>query len=144
MANLVVHFELHAADPERAIAFYEGLFGWSFQRFGDQDYWLIQTGEGSMQPGGAGGFGINGGLSRRRGASPEPGAPVAGANLVVGVADVDATFARGLELGGTEALAPDDLPGVGRLAYLLDPDGNVFGFLSPILSDGTDVMSAGS
>ena len=65
---------------------------------------------------------------------------VAGANLVVGVQDVDATFARGLELGGTEALAPDDMPGVGRLAYLIDPDGNIFGFISPIMSDGTNVM----
>lgn len=24
--------------------------------------------------------------------------------------------------------------------YLLDPDGNVFGFLSPVLPDGTNVM----
>ncbi|GAA0354276.1 hypothetical protein GCM10009529_35240 [Micropruina glycogenica] len=65
---------------------------------------------------------------------------MAGANLVVGVQDVDATFDRGLELGGTEALAPDDMPGVGRLAYLIDPDGNIFGFISAIMSDGTNVM----
>lgn len=86
------------------------------------------------------GSGINGGLTKRRGPSPQPGAPVAGANLVVGVQDVDATFDRGLELGGTEALAPDDMPGVGRLAYRIDPDGNIFGFISPIMSDGTNVM----
>ncbi len=67
-----------------------------------------------------------------------------GANLVVGVDDTDTTFRRGLELGGTEALPPDDLPGVGRLGYLLDPDNNVFGLISPILSDGTNVMDAGA
>ena len=39
-----------------------------------------------------------------------------------------------------EALAPDDMPGVGRLAYRIDPDGNIFGFISPIMSDGTNVM----
>ena len=106
------------------------------------DYWAITTGAGSIQQGSAG-HGINGGLTQRHGPSPEIGAPVAGANLVLGVDDVDSTFARGIELGASEALAPDDMPGVGRLAYLLDPDGNIFGFISPVLSDGTNVMDGG-
>ena len=139
MANLVVHFEIHASEPQRLIDFYSGLFGWAFTRFADMDYWAIATGEGSNEVG-SGGHGINGGLTRRRGPSPETGAPVAGANLVVGVDDVDSTFARGIELGAVDAMPPDDMPGVGRLAYLIDPDGNVFGFISPVLSDGTNVM----
>lgn len=139
MANLVVHFEIHATESQRIIDFYSELLGWSFQQFGDMPYWSISTGEGAMSPGAAG-FGINGGLSVRRGPRPEVGAPVNGCNIVVSVDDVDGTFARGIELGGAEALAPDDLAGVGRLAYLLDPDGNLFGFLSPVLSDGTNVM----
>ena len=28
----VVHFEIHAADPERAAKFYQSVFGWRFQR----------------------------------------------------------------------------------------------------------------
>lgn len=139
MGNLVVHFEIHASDPQRLIDFYSQLFGWTFTRFGDADYWAIETGEGSIQMGSPG-TGINGGLSLRRGPKPEVGGAVSGANLVIGLDDVDATFARGLELGGTAALPPDDLPGVGRLAYLLDPDNNVFGFISPVLSDGTNTM----
>lgn len=139
MANLVVHFELHASDPQRLVDFYSELLGWTFTRFGEMDYWSIETGEGAMgvdTPG----SGINGGLTKRQGPAPEVGAPVTGANLVVGVEDVDGLFAKGLELGGTEALAPADMPGVGRLAYLLDPDHNVFGMISPVLSDGTNVM----
>ena len=139
MANLVVHFEIHASEPQQLIDFNSSLLGWEFTRFGDMDYWSITTGEGSIQVGSAG-HGINGGLTRRRGPSPVAGAPVAGANLVVAVDDVDSTFTRGIELGAVEALPPDDMPGVGRLAYLIDPDGNVFGFLSPVLSDGTNVM----
>ena len=139
VANLVVHFEIHATEPQRLIDFYSELLGWEFTRFGDMDYWGISTGEGSIQVGSAG-RGINGGLTQRRGPRPENGAPVTGANLVLGVDDVDSTFARGIALGASEAMPPDDMPGVGRLAYLIDPDGNVFGFISPVLSDGTNVM----
>lgn len=144
MSSLVVHFEIHASDPQRLIDFYGKLLGWSFTRFGELDYWSIDTGSGSVRQGSGGapqpGMGINGGLTRRRGSAPEPGAAVAGATLVVVVDDVDARFTRGLALGGVEAVAPDDMPGVGRLAYLLDPDGNVFGVISPQRSDGTTAM----
>ena len=50
---------------------------------------------------------------------------------------------QGVELGGTEALPATDWPGIGRGGYLLDPDGNVFGLISPVLSDGTIAMGAG-
>jgi len=139
MANLVVHFEIHAAEPQRLIDFYSELLGWTFSKFGDMDYWAIGTGEGSIEQGSTG-LGINGGLVKRVGASPVVGGPVTGADLVIGVDDVDATFNKGIELGGVGALLPDDMAGVGRLAYLIDPDGNIFGFISPVLSDGTNVM----
>ena len=35
---------------------------------------------------------------------------------------------------------PRDMEGVGRGGYLLDPDGNIFGLMSPVLSDGTVAM----
>lgn len=140
MSNLVVHFEIHGTEPERLAEFYSSLLGWSFERWGETPYWVIDTGEGSMRQGSSGN-GINGGLTQRQGPAPEPGAPVNGCNVVVGVDDVDGLFAKGLELGGSEALAPADMPGVGRLAYLHDPDGNVFGLISNVLSDGSDAMS---
>ena len=141
MSNLVVHFEIHGSDPAVLADFYGRLFGWSFQQFGDMPYWSIDTGEGSMRMNEAGN-GINGGLTQRQGPAPQPGAPVNGANLVVAVDDVDGLFAKGLELGGTEAIAPNDMQGVGRLAYLHDPDGNVFGLISPVMSDGTTAMGS--
>ena len=61
-----VHFEIQAADPKRAIAFYTALFGWTFNKWeGPQDYWLIKTGE-------KGTMGIDGGLLPRRGPPPVP------------------------------------------------------------------------
>lgn len=140
MANLVVHFEIHATEPQRLVDYYSGLFGWTFTQFGDTPYWVIDTGEGAINAAGTPGMGINGGLTQRQGPAPEAGAPVNGCNVVIGVDDVDAMFARGLELGGTEALPLEDWPGVGRGGYLLDPDGNVFGLISPVLSDGTRAM----
>jgi uncharacterized protein len=138
MANLVVHFEIHATEPQRLIDFYSELFGWSFAQFGDVPYWSIDTGEGAIGMG-TPGHGINGGLTHRRGPAPERGDPVNGCNLVVGVGgNVDEVFAKGLHLGASEALPLEDMQGVGRVGYLLDPDGKVVGLISPLLSDGTD------
>jgi uncharacterized protein len=141
MANLVVHFEIHASEPQRLIDYYTELLGWRFSQFGDAPYWMIDTGEGAIgNVAGTGGHGINGGLTQRQGQRPEPGAPVNGCNIVVGVDDVDGLMRRGIELGGTEAVPAEDMEGVGRGGYLLDPDGNLFGLISPILSDGTVAM----
>ena len=145
MANLVVHFELHASEPQRLIDFCSELLGWHFESYGsgDQPYWVIDTGEGAIGNAAAeAGLGINGGLTRREGPSPEPGAPVNGCNIVIGVEDVDGLMRRAVELGGTEAAAAADWPGIGRGGYLLDPDGNLFGLFSPVLSDGTTAMGA--
>ena len=140
MANLVVHFEIHATEPQRLIDFYTELFGWTFTQFGDMPYWAIETGDGAIgmeTPG----RGINGGLTQRQGPAPDRGAPVNGSNFVVGVENsVDEVFRKGLTLGGTQALPLEDMQGIGRVGYLLDPDGNVFELISPVLSDGTNVM----
>ena len=141
MANLVVHFEIHASEPQRLVDFYTQLLGWKFSQFGDQPYWSIDTGEGSIDNrAGTGGRGINGGLTQRRGPGPGVGAPVSGCDVVIGVDDVDGLMRRGIELGGREAMAAEDMQGIGRVGYLLDPDNNVFGLISPVLSDGTSVM----
>ena len=138
MANLVVHFEIHASDPEQLIEYYSQLLGWTFERYdvGEQPYWMIDTGDGAIgNVAGPPGHGINGGMTPRMGPRPEIGGPVTGCNIVVGVDDVDGLMARGIELGGTEALPATDWPGIGRGGYLIDPDGNVFGLLSPVMSE---------
>ena len=141
MANLVVHFEIHASDPQRLIDFYSELLGWRFQRFGETPYWVIDTGEGAIgNEAGSAGLGINGGLAERQGPRTEAGAPINGCNIVVAVDDVDGLIRRAIELGATEAVPVEDMEGVGRGGYLLDPDGNLFGLLSPFMSDGTRAM----
>jgi predicted enzyme related to lactoylglutathione lyase len=41
----VVHFEIPADDPKRAIKFYEDVFGWKIEKWGEFEYWLVTTGE---------------------------------------------------------------------------------------------------
>lgn len=41
-----LYFEIHADNPERAAAFYNGVFGWEFTKddHNPTDYWRIETG----------------------------------------------------------------------------------------------------
>ena len=120
-----VHFEIHAADPERCAAFYRDVFGWSIERIQAFEYWLVQTGDTSP--------GIDGGILRRMGENPDPAepTPVVGFVLTIQVPDIDATIDRIRTAGGTEALPKDRHPGTGLLAYWKDTESNVFGVLQP-------------
>ncbi len=41
----VIHLEIFADEPERAVKFYTEVFGWQIQsRKGPVDYWLATTG----------------------------------------------------------------------------------------------------
>src|SRR5271157_5689772 len=105
----VVHFEIHADNPSRAVDFYKGLFGWEFTKWdGPMEYWLIKTGPDG-QPG------INGGLVKRHGVID--GTAVIAYVCTVDVASVDATLQKAVSLGGTVALPKMPIPGVGWLAY---------------------------
>lgn len=121
-----IHFEIHSADPERAIGFYEKLFGWEFSSYGggDFDYWTIKTGE-APEPG------IDGGLMRRMSdiapADIPADTPVIAWVGTVGVDDIDSYLAKALELGATEALPKGAVPGMGWVAYIKDTEGNVVG-----------------
>ena len=125
-----VHFEIHATDPAAVRAFYESVLGWRFQQWGENPYWIIITGDGDpmagvphSQPG------VNGGLMPRRGEAPTEGQAVNAFVMTVEVPDCDGYVERALTAGGSVALPAQDMPGVGRLAYITDPDGNLLGLL---------------
>ena len=111
-----VHFEIPSDNPENAIAFYQAVFGWTFQKWdGPMPYWLIITGpEGEP--------GINGGLLPRR----DPAQPCVN---TINVADLDASVTTVTAHGGKCVLPKMAVPGIGWLAYCKDPDGNMFGMM---------------
>ena len=111
----VVHFEVSADDPERAVAFYKDIFGWEFHKWeGPEDYWLVKTGPDD-QPG------INGGVFRRKG-------PVGHVNTV-DVPSVDDFAAKIVAHGGEIVMPKQPIPGVGWLAYAKDTEGSIFGLM---------------
>lgn len=119
-----MHFEIQASNPQALIDFYSGLFGWSFKKWEGGDYWLIHTGSDN-EPG------INGGLLPRKGPPPENMAAVNAFVITIDVADLDGLLAK-VETGGGGALVcvpKMAVPGIGWLAYVKDPDGNIFGMM---------------
>jgi len=117
----VIHFEIHAGDPDRAVKFYESMFGWTFQKWeGPMDYWLVTTGPDS-QPG------INGGLLRRQGEID--GQAVIAYVCTIDVENIDASIAKAQSLGSQVVLPKMPIPGMGWLVYCKDTEGNIFGMM---------------
>jgi len=111
-----IHFEIPAENPQRAIGFYSGVFGWKFTKWdGPMDYWIISTGA-APEPG------IDGGLLPRR----DPNQPCVN---TVGVANLDESVASVEAHGGSIAVPKMAIPGVGWLAYCKDTEGHIFGMM---------------
>ena len=117
--NRVVHFEIHASNPQRAISFYKKIFNWEFTSWGgNEEYWLIKTGPNDKP-------GIDGGLIKRRGEID--GQAVIAYVCTIGVDSVDITSKAVTENKGEIVIPKMPIPGVGWLIYCKDTEGNIFG-----------------
>jgi uncharacterized protein len=113
----IVHFEIPADDPERAIQFYETVFGWEITKWdGPFDYWLVKTGE-EDEPG------INGAIMSR-----EMGEMVKNA---IGVDSFDETRKKIEAAGGKMLVEKQVIPGVGAMAAFEDTEGNISVIIEP-------------
>jgi predicted enzyme related to lactoylglutathione lyase len=107
-----VWVDLSADDPDATRSFYSGLLGWEFEISGPE----------------------YGNYSRARvdgrdvaGVFPRPeGVPIAW-TVYFYADDVDALVAKSVSLGGTAAGEPFDVPMVGRMGVVLDPNFAAFG-----------------
>jgi predicted enzyme related to lactoylglutathione lyase len=117
----VIHFEIHADDPDRAIKFYAGLFAWEFTKWdGPTDYWVIKTGPKRHA-------GINGGMIRRRGKID--GKAVIAYVCTVDVPSLEDSLQAVHTHGGTVVVPRMPIPGIGWLGYAKDTEGNIFGLM---------------
>jgi predicted enzyme related to lactoylglutathione lyase len=102
-------------DPDAAVAFYGGLFGWEFQDM--------------MPPGSAGKYFIarlHGGDVAAVGSQPDGGPETATWNTYVWVDSADETAAKVVDAGGRVAMEPFDVMNAGRMAVFTDPEGAAF------------------
>lgn len=112
----VIHFEIPAAEPERAAAFYGKVFGWKFDKWaGPTEYWMVTTGKDGTP-------GINGGMMRKPGG-------IASTTNTIGVDSVDGAVEAILKAGGKNIMPKTPIPTVGYFAYCEDTEGNPFGVM---------------
>jgi len=102
-------------DPEAAVGFYIGLFGWEF--------------EDVMPPGSPGKYficRIRGGDVAAVSSLPEGAPPMAVWNTYIWVDSADETASKVRAAGGKVLTEPFDVMDAGRMAVLADPDGAAF------------------
>jgi hypothetical protein len=109
--------ELNARGLEKALPFYQKVFGWTLKRTEDpvQPYTEFLADGNSI----AGALEMN----------PQAPAEMPSYWMVYfGVDDVDRAFSKAIDAGAQEMMAPQNFPG-GRFAIVSDPQGAFFGLL---------------
>ncbi len=117
----VIHFEIPADDPERAVKFYKKVFGWEIQKWeGPMDYWLVKTGEDNE-------MGINGAIMPR-----EFGNKV---RNTIAVESLEEAIKKIKSKGGKMLTEKQAIPNIGIMAAFEDTEGNISVILEPDMMD---------
>lgn len=119
--------DLGTSDPDRSMAFYTELFGWTVQSAGEDygGYFNFSTGEHQV----AGGMGID----------PQSGMPEAWMTYLA-VDDAAATTAAAAAHGGQVMVPAMDVMELGRMAIVTDPGGAAIGIWQPGSHKGFTVI----
>lgn len=113
--NKLKHFDIHAADVERARTFYERIFDWKFGSYpGADEFYQVRASDGEV---------IGAVQSRRYNAHSKD---ILGFECSIAVDDVDETVRRVEEAGGKTLMKKTAIPGVGWIAKFTDTEGNLF------------------
>jgi predicted enzyme related to lactoylglutathione lyase len=129
MGNNIVHFEINVYDVERAKRFYSILLGWAFKHDEKMDYTLVYPGGKVMD--GPATMGINGGMMKWSDPKPAEGTAPNAFVCTVTVDDIDKVLAMVEPNGGKISTPANEIPGVGRFAYIRDTEMNLLGILQP-------------
>jgi len=115
----VAHFSINADDVDRALRFYERVFGWKFQSYGPPGFYMVDEQSARTT------VALRGSLQKRR--EIVAGVPMRGYECTISVDDIDATAKTIERNGGKIVMQICTLPGVGRLLFFQDPEGNIAG-----------------
>ena len=113
----VIHFEINADNPKRAVEFYKKVFGWKIDNWeGPAEYWLVSTGDEKQQ-------GINGAIMERMDKQTTIN--------TIEVPSVDEYVKKIVEAGGKQVSKKNAIPGIGYFSYCQDSEGNLIGIMQP-------------
>ncbi|NNE85550.1 MAG: VOC family protein [Alphaproteobacteria bacterium] len=113
--------ELSTTDVEGAKAFYSEVVGWSYDEMPNMSggtYWIAKSGDA-----------MAGGLMDMPEAAPAGTPPHWMSYLAID--DVDSAIAKVPGLGGTVLVEAFDIPNIGRMAVIQDPQGAVISLMTP-------------
>ena len=111
----VIHFEIAAENPERAVKFYKMVFDWKIEKWGPVDYWLVTTGEDKEA-------GINGAITEKTDY-------VTATTNTISVISFEDAVKKIKEAGGKQLMPKTAVQGIGYMTYCRDTEGNVFGIM---------------
>jgi predicted enzyme related to lactoylglutathione lyase len=119
----VVHFEIPAENPKETVDFFTAVFGWKFSKWGDNEYYLTESGPAD-EPG------IEGAIMKRN----HPDQPVVN---TIEVRDIESAMAAVEDNGGEIVVPLQEVPGVGKHCYFKDPSGYIHGALESDMNTRT-------
>ncbi|MBK6786063.1 MAG: VOC family protein [Saprospiraceae bacterium] len=116
MKNKLTHFAIHIDNMERAKSFYDRVFEWGFNSYGQEDFLQIkadksETGEliGALQ-------------SRKYSSVPDK---IIGLECTIEVENIDQIIEKVKNNGGQVIMPKTAIPHVGYIAKFLDTEGNL-------------------
>lgn len=115
--------QIFAADDQKTLDFYTQALGWGTSEFpmGEGNVYKMLTVDGIAV---AGVVATEGGCPEAQGTPPHW-------SVSISVDDVDARVAKCVSLGATVLAEPFDIPTVGRMALVQDPQGAAFWMFKP-------------
>jgi len=116
MSNKLTHFAIHIDDIERAKNFYEGVFDWGFNSYGQVDFLQIKADKSDNGE-------LIGALQSRK-FSPLPD-KVIGLECSIGVENIDEIIEKVKSNAGQILMPKTAIPFVGYIAKFLDTEGNL-------------------
>lgn len=116
MKNKLTHFAIHIDDMERAKKFYDGVFEWGFNSYGQDDFLQIKADKTENGE-------LIGALQSRK-YSPVP-EKIIGLECTISVENIDEIIERVKGNGGRVVMPKTAIPFVGYIAKFLDTEGNL-------------------
>jgi uncharacterized protein len=116
MSNKLTHFAIHIDDIERAKNFYEGVFDWGFNSYGQEDFLQIKADKSDQGE-------LIGALQARK-YSPIS-EKVIGLECSIGVENIDDIIEKVKSNAGQVLMPKTTIPYVGYVAKFLDTEGNL-------------------